>query len=242
MELREFFKVYFCSAVSRGRYYSVLLKPDIHCGGLSFGSEILLSQGCKYAVIPPPLEKHRWPGRAKMLCYFAWPSEMGKDEVGSTPAYHSKGTSLQMLLVVHRTPGKGAALGQQNSRGIYHVWAGPWWWCRWCQSPGHWAARHAGLSWRSAACLPGAPTPGNWSPAGGSCHSAGRGTAGKGWLECEQWCPDGNRLAREKRRSRRVFWNFLHILPWLSACRNGCGSFCCIPQTQFPACRTDFVL
>lgn len=48
-ECRELFKANISSAVWRGRYYSVLLKPDLHCGGLSFGSKILLSQGCKYA-------------------------------------------------------------------------------------------------------------------------------------------------------------------------------------------------
>lgn len=48
-ECRELFKANISSAVWRGRYYSVLIKPDLHCGGLSFGSKILLSQGCKYA-------------------------------------------------------------------------------------------------------------------------------------------------------------------------------------------------
>lgn len=57
-EFREFFKVSFCSAVSRGRYCSVLLKADVYCGGLSFGTKILLSEGCKYTRIPPPLEEH----------------------------------------------------------------------------------------------------------------------------------------------------------------------------------------
>lgn len=132
MELREFFKVNFGSAVSRGRFYSVLLKPDIQCGGLTFGRRILLSQGCKYAGIPSPVEKHDDQEGQEWFVYFAWPSEVGKDEVSSA---HSKEINFptilrkyspQMLLVVHRTPWKGAALGQQNSRGIYHVWAGPW--------------------------------------------------------------------------------------------------------------------
>lgn len=90
---------------------------------------------------------------------------------------------------------------QQNSKDIYHVLAGPWWWCRLSPSHGHRAAWRAELSWRSVACLPGAPRPRNLSPAEGFCYSACRGTAEKGLTECQQCCTDGNRFSSEKNQA-----------------------------------------
>lgn len=91
-----------------------------------------------------------------------------------------------------------AVFCQQNSKGIYHVLAGPWWWCRLSRSHGHRVAWHAELSWRSVASLPGAPRPGNLSQAEGFCHSACRGTAEKGLTECQPCCTDGNRFSSGK--------------------------------------------
>lgn len=171
----------------------MLLKPEIHRGGLSLGRKILLSQGCKYTRIPAPLEKHRPSGRAKMRsAALTQHTTLRKHCPKCNTSMESRaaeGFTMSGLLLADgvgdvRVPGAGQ-LGVQDCLGdLQH------------SSLGH---PHQGIGHQL-----GAP---------GTLQAGGQ----QGKVQCEQCCADGNRLARGKKGSRGTFWNFLCIPSRLSA-------------------------